>query len=79
MSRKSRASDDDTVYVSLARQTQILQLPRYDNNLVRATTGAETVTGRDGISSRDGRTRDYLNSLRAGPNGRGGAIAELES
>ncbi|HKS38994.1 MAG TPA: hypothetical protein VJX74_00155, partial [Blastocatellia bacterium] len=31
------AFDDDTVYVSLDRQTQLLQLPRYDNNLVRVT------------------------------------------
>src|ERR1044072_2086359 len=73
------AFDDDTVYVSLDRQTQLLQLPRYDNNLVRVTTGAENITGRDGISSRDLATRDYLNSLRAGPNGKNVTIAVLDS
>src|ERR1044071_5048977 len=54
------AFDDDTVYVSLDRQTQLLQLPRYDNNVVRVTTGAENVTGGTGIYSRDLGTRDYL-------------------
>jgi serine protease AprX len=43
------------------------------------TTGAENVTGRNGIGSSDRDTSDYVKSLPAGPNGRNVTIAILDS
>lgn len=78
-SLKALASAEETIYVSLDRPTALLQSARYDNNLVRATTGAENVIGRNGISSNDKETSGYLKSLHAGPNGKGVTIAILDS
>jgi serine protease AprX len=78
-SLKALASEEDTLYISLDRPTALLQSNRYDNNLVRVTTGAENVIGRNGINGYDKETGDYLKSLRAGPNGKGVTIAILDS
>ncbi|HEX8090588.1 MAG TPA: hypothetical protein VF762_17140, partial [Blastocatellia bacterium] len=47
-SLRALALDEETLYVSLDRPTALLQSNRYDNNLVRVTTGAENVIGRNG-------------------------------
>jgi serine protease AprX len=73
------AFEDDTVYVSLDRPTELLQQGRYDANLVRVTTGAENVVGRSGFARGDRVGDDYLSSLPAGPNGKGVTIAVLDS
>ncbi len=73
------AADDDTVYISLDRKTTLLQTARYDNNLLRVTTGAENVIGNTGISNGDKDTGSYLKSISAGPNGKGITIAVLDS
>jgi serine protease AprX len=78
-SLRALALDEETLYVSLDRPTALLQSDRYDNNLVRVTTGAENVIGRNGISSNDKDTAEYLKGLRAGPNGRDVTVAILDS
>jgi subtilisin family serine protease len=77
----SLAADSETVFVSLDRETWLLA-DRYDYNLLRETTGAENVVGRDGLGQPTGRAdalTDYSRSLRSGPNGSGVTIAILDS
>ncbi|HEU4389627.1 MAG TPA: S8 family peptidase [Blastocatellia bacterium] len=77
----SLAQDSETMFVSLDRETWLLG-DRYDYNLVRATTGAENVVGRDALGLpplRGDALADYTRSLRSGPNGSGVTIAVLDS
>ncbi|HKY03927.1 MAG TPA: S8 family serine peptidase, partial [Blastocatellia bacterium] len=71
--------DDETIYVSLDRETTALQT--YDQDLLRRTTGASNVSGRDGLGSNsdDRAVRDYVQSLPNGPNGRNLSIAVFDS
>jgi serine protease AprX len=75
------AADSETDFVSLDRETNLLQT-RYDHNLVLQTTGARNVVGRSGIDVdevRDSAVRQYLRSLPDGPNGNDIAIAIFDS
>jgi len=76
----SLASDQDTVFISLDRPTALLQT-RYDNDLLRATTGAANVVGNNGVDRSRGERVicDYVRSLPQGPNGGNVSIAILDS
>lgn len=73
------ATDGDTMLVSLDRPTTLLG--RYDQDLLRVTTGAANVIGRTGISDRSSHPAidNFLGGLEAGPNGSGLTIAVLDS
>ena len=77
----SLARDAETMFVSLDRETWLLA-DRYDYNLLRETTGAENVVGRDGLGSapvRGDALSEYTRSLPPGPNGSGVTVAVLDS
>jgi serine protease AprX len=76
---KELAEDANTTYISLDRKTSLTHSSRYDYNLLRVTTGAETVLGKDGLSNGDRVMADHLKSLPSGPNGTGVTIAVLDS
>jgi subtilisin family serine protease len=76
---KEVAEDSNTTYISLDRKTSLMHSSRYDYNLLRVTTGAESVLGKDGVAGGDRVMADHVKSLPAGPNGTGVTIAVLDS
>ena len=74
------ASEEDTLYISINRETMLLQ-NGYDFNLLRKTTGVSNVLGYNGLDRNRGEreVKDHLRSLPPGPNGDGVTIAVLDS
>jgi serine protease AprX len=76
------ADDETTRYITLDRQTSLMQA-QYDRNLLQVTTGASNVAGSNQINGEPAdhnqAVRTYLQSLPPGPNGSRVTIAVLDS